>query len=209
MKLKVNLFDKLTGTNETFDYNCDKDITINDFFLDIYNRFLKSYYKDNIKNFTPYFEFKKENKFQMARSEYKLIKFLKNFNYDYNNIDIVFIYGRGGGFDFERIGQIFINAGEPHSSAHIHIKSLSKKFVRLNLNTFTQMKGDSIKFEDLFSLQERKKILNFLKENDKKLIDYYERCNKGEYITDTYILYYNGKEYAIIEHMEIMNLKDD
>lgn len=206
MLLKIKLVDKLSGVDIRFEYKCKKDIIINQFYLDIYDNYLKRIYKHDIADFTPYFEFKKENKYQMARSEYKLLNFLKNFNYDYNNIDIVFIYGRGGGFDFERIAQIFINAGEPHSSAHVHIKSLSKKFIRINLKTFTQMKGDKIKFEDLFSLQERKKILSFLKENDKKLIDYYERCNKGEFIKDTYILYYNKKEYAIIEHMELKNL---
>ena len=64
----------------------------------------------------------------------------------------------------------------------------------------TQMKGDSIKFSDLFSNKDRKAIISFLKENKEKLEDIYKRTNRGEFITETYILTYNGEKYITYEH---------
>ena len=56
---------------------------------------------------------------------------------------------------------IFINAGERHTSAHVHIKSLSKEVIRINLHSLIQMKGDKVKYEKLFDLKERKKFRFF------------------------------------------------
>ena len=59
----------------------------------------------------------------------------------------------------------------------------------------TQMNGDSESFADLFKRKERNEIIKFLKENKEKLEELYIRTNKGEFITDSYTLTYNGKKY--------------
>lgn len=139
---------------------------------------------------------------QKAKLDFSLESFLKNFNYDPENIKMHFdcAFGIGNSFEFDEIAKIQINSNEPtHQNPHVHIYKIKKyySYCRIDLKTFSQLKTDSLKFDDLFSKKERKKILDFLKENQEKLIDYYNHCTKGEYITENYILEYRGKEYVI------------
>jgi len=67
--------------------------------------------------------------------------------------------------------------------------------VNMVLKSFTQMKGDKENWQKEGRRKERRKILKFLEENQIKLINYYNRCRKGEYIIEDYTLVFNGKKY--------------
>ncbi len=202
MELEFEIYTRNDGVFE-YKYSCDNNTLIKDLYDSIHNDLFK---EDESDNLISLFAFEHNGVEQKARLDFKLLKFLKNFNYDFKKIKLLYVYGIGAGCDFDDIAIIRVNNGEPHNRPHVHIYSYRKKqFVRIVLSTMTQMKNDSVKFEDIFSVKERKKILQFLKQNKSKLEDFYIRCMKGEYITEEYALAYNGKKYILHEGYNIIS----
>lgn len=199
MKLKITLDSNINQKYE-FEHECRDNITSKEFFEEIHNKFFKDYNDVNINDeYIPCFSFVKNDTNQKPIGTFNLLEFLENFDYDLYDLQVFYKYGVGGGFDFDGIAKICVNANEPHKEPHVHIYpgKASEDYVRIAIKTRTQMKGDSKKFEDLFKNKERKKIKEFLRENKDKLIDFYNRTTKGEYITEEYILYYDGKQYEL------------
>ena len=203
MELKFKITSNI-DKNFDFSYICDENTLVEEVLTVIYDNYFKYCDDENTHDvLLPHFTFLNGDLRQKAKLDFKLLTFLRNFNYDLTYpIRLEFLDGIGGGFGLEDIAEIRINGGEPHASPHVHVYSGKKTgpFVRIVLSTMTQMKGDSIKFSDLFSNKDRKAIISFLKENKEKLEDIYKRTNKGEFITETYILTYNGEEYITYEH---------
>ena len=196
MKLKFEIH---TCEHDVFEYeyNCDNNTLVKDLYESIDNDLFKEYENDDL---TLLYAFEHDGVEQKARLDFKLLEFLNNFNYDLKKIKLLYLYGRGAGCDFDDIAIIRVNNGEPHCEPHVHIYSYRKnKTIRIVLSTMTQMKNDSDKFQKVFSRKERKKLLEFLKQNRSKLEDFYVRCMKGEYITEEYALAYNGKKYILHE----------
>ncbi len=139
---------------------------------------------------------------QKAQLDYSLLEFLNNFNYDLNNVNMNYYeaYGIGAYVELKEIARIQINGSEKeHNNAHVHITRPEKRFpcFRIDLKTLTEMKNDNPTWETEFKHKERNEILSFLEHNKEKLMDYYNRTTKGEYITEDYTLYYKNKKYTI------------
>ncbi len=199
MKLKLIITSNIKDIIH-FNYNCDEHTLVENMLETIYNKYFNYAKEENVHDaLLPHFNFINGNIRQKAKLDFKLLEFLNNFNYDLNNsIHLEFLDGIGGGFGLEDIAEIRINGGEPHAAPHVHVYPGKKTglFVRIVLSTMTQMKNDVEKFSDLFNSKERKEIIKFLKENKDKLEEIYTRTNKGEYITERYILTYNGEDYT-------------
>lgn len=191
-------------SNDIIKYHISDNTIVKDLLIFLFNKY--NYYNDPItdNNLIGTFSFiNKEYGEQKAILNYNLKSFLNNFNYDYQNVlmKLYLAYGIGGSFDFEEIAKISINSSEPnHGNPHVHIYRIGKIYptYRIDLNTFTQLKGDKKDWKDEFNNKERKKIIDMLKLNQKSLIDFYNRCKKGEYIKENYTLIYDNKEYNII-----------
>lgn len=137
---------------------------------------------------------------QKAQLDYPLSVFLKNFKYNINSVNMIYYdaYGIGAYTELEELARIQINNNEKkHNNAHVHITRPQKRFpsFRIDLKSMTEMKTDNPKWDKEFSLKERNEIKSFLEYNKEKLIDYYNRATKGEYITEDYILTYKNRKY--------------
>lgn len=150
------------------------------------------------------FSFKKDFH-QKADLEYPILKFLNNFGYDLNNVQIIYdpAYGIGAYCEFEEIAKIRIYGDEPKhiNRPHVHICEIGKKDkgISVSLTTFEPFNGCEKEWNQKYSKKEQEELIHFLKENKEKLVDFYNRCTKGEYITEDYILAYNGKTYKFFE----------
>ena len=98
------------------------------------------------------------------------------------------------------LANIRVNPNEhPHKYIpHVHISPYKKHSpeIRIELNNLLQMKGDSIKFEEVFNKDQRADILLLLETNQTELIDYYNRIQKGEYIPH-FLLSFKGELYEM------------
>lgn len=197
MNLKIFITSNVKKKYE-FCCECNKDISVEDFLKEIKDKFFTDFnIDDSPQALLGHFNFINDDVKQKAKLDFNLLAFLNNFNYELDSIHMEFLYGIGDGFDFKSIAWIYVNGGEPHARPHVHIYSnkKTKSFVRIVLSSMTQMKGDSESFADLFKRKERNEIIKFLKENKEKLEELYIRTNKGEFITDSYTLTYDGKKY--------------
>ena len=197
MILKIKM---TSNINKEFDfgYVCYNDILVGDFLREIKDKFFADFNIDDSPHaLLGHFNFINNGVKQKAKLNFKLLTFLNNFNYDLDSIDMEFLYGIGGGFGFKSIARIYVNGGEPHASPHVHVYpgKATESFARIALSTMTQMEGDSESFSDLFKRKDRNKIIKFLKENKEKLEELYIRTNKGEFVTDSFILTYDGEKY--------------
>ena len=131
------------------------------------------------------------------RLDYDLSAFIKDHSND-NLLILDFTAGIPGGMgaNLFELANIRINPNETQHkfTPHVHVSPYQKQSptVRIALNSLTQMHGDAIKFNDVFTKKEQKDILEFLSLNQKKLISYYERVQKGEYIPH-YLLEFRGQ----------------
>jgi len=156
---------------------------------------------ENDNNLIGHFSFENpKGEEQKAQLDYSLKKFLKNFKYNLKKVKMYYYqaFGIGAFCILDDIARIQVNADEPrHNNPHVHIFRINKysEHYRIDLKSFTQMKGDKENWQNEFSRKERRKILKFLEENQIKLINYYNRCRKGEYIIEDYTLVFNGKKY--------------
>ena len=197
MKLKIFVTSNVERKYE-FSFECNEDILVEEFLKSIKSKYFYNFnIDDSPHSLLGHFNFINNNVRQKAKLDFKLLTFFNNFNYELGAIHMEFLYGIGGGFDFKSIAWIYINGGEPHARPHVHIYSSkkTKSFARIVLSNMTQMKGDSKSFSDLFKKRERDEIIKFLEENKEKLEELYIRTNKGEFITDSYTLTYDGKKY--------------
>lgn len=166
-------------------------------YIDNDSKFLYDVQDDLIGHFSFVDNFGKEQKAQL---EFSVQKFLNNFNYDINCVNMKYFcaFGIGGYYEFEDIAKIQINSSEPrHKNPHVHITRIGKhdNYFRIDLNTLTQMNGDKFNWNKEFNRKERELIIDFLIKNKEKLIDFYNRYTKGEYITEEYVLNYDGQKY--------------
>lgn len=138
---------------------------------------------------------------QKAMLDFPLLKFLDNFKYDLNNVNIIYDpgYGIGASCVFEDIAKIEIRSREPNHAGipHVHVykKGKENESISILLTSFEVIPKCEREWNKYYSSNERNLILDFLKVNKEKLSEFYDRCNKGEYITEDYILAYNGKQY--------------
>ena len=197
MKLFLIISSNMCET-KYIEYECNDDITINNFLEDIYNRFYDDLnLKVDFKDLVNHFRFIKDGNHQKARMDFKLKNFLNNFNYNFDNVNMEFLDGTGAGFGLMGFARIVINNGD-HNPPHVHIYSTKddKEYIRIDLTTLTQMKNDAIKYEKLFNRKQRIVINHFLSENKKRFDDLFKKFNKGEIITEEYIFTIDGKRVA-------------
>lgn len=195
MKLNLIIKSNIYDTKSIL-YECDDNILVKDFLEDIYNKYYNTFNTPpSCEELIGHFDFLKCRKRQKAQLDYLLKDFLDSFKYRYDRLKMEFIDGIGGGFGFGGFADIRINNGEPHSEPHVHIYSNRKGdgFVRIALNTMTQMYGDKVKFNKIFNKKQRDLLLRFLRENKNELIELYNRSNKGELITKEYEFALDGE----------------
>ena len=119
----------------------------------------------------------------------------------YENVNIIYDpgYGIGASCVFEDIAKIEIRSREPNHAGipHVHVykKGKENESISILLTSFEVIPKCEREWNKYYSSNERNLILDFLKVNKEKLSEFYDRCNKGEYITEDYILAYNGKQY--------------
>lgn len=189
---------------KTIRFYADEKTTIREFWSYVYNKVYIN--EDNFelsdKQCYRLCSFVVQGERKLAISDYSVIKFLDNFNINYNEIIALCSdnYGIGGDFTINNTIKIQINANEPkHNNPHVHVTRPNKhdKYYRLDINTLTQMKGDKEDWKKEFNLKERRIIKEVIIENKKTLMNYYNNARKGEYTTDAYYIEYEGKKMVI------------
>lgn len=207
MKNEITISYYSEETNQKLKYEIDDNTKVIDLLKYLYYEIEKNIFVNNEYEHAELLGcFSFRNDFdQKANLEYPVLKFLNNFGYDLNNVQIIYnsAYGIGADCILEEIAKIKINGYEPRhiDRPHVHICMIGKKDhgISVSLTTFSPFNECENEWNKRYSKREQEELINFLKINKDKLIDFYNRCTKGEYITEDYTLTYNGKMYKFFE----------
>lgn len=183
--------------SKTYRFNYDENTTIYELYVYLYKKLkMDCVHEENINE---RFSFKLGEKNIFANINYSLKQLLKNNNYSERTIYLYYhiCIGGGNGSYINGLTHIRINPNEQQHKflPHVHVyKKDYSKCVRINLNTFEQLKNDKYKFKKFFSNKEMNEIIFILKEHQEELIEYYNDVLNGEQPKD-FIIEYNGKNY--------------
>jgi len=190
--------DSSKETQKVFTFFYNEDYSIKDLYVFLISELVGNY-RISLDSLALRFHIVKDGKRRFYRLDYNLDSFIENHSVD-GILKLSYTMGIPGGMGasiFE-LANIRVNPDERNHKyiPHVHISPYNKQspVIRIELNNLTQMKGDSVKFENVFNKKQCSDILELLRTNQIELINYYKRIQDGEYIPH-FLLTFKGDKY--------------
>ena len=199
--ININIVNNINDVIFSFQYSFNDNTEVKELLLYLYDKLFQNDYEERI-NLYMCFSFIKNDEIK-GKLDYKLRDFLDNFGFDYDNVKMKYYDGVGGHFYCGGIARMEIHEAEQnhYHTPHIHVynpnKSKSSQTpVIISLKSFEIIKGKEI-WNETYKSKERKIMIQFLMNNQEKLIDAYNIMRKGAYLPYDFFLDYFGTKTKI------------